>query len=84
MIHRKKNCQLYKDAPCLCHSLARLWILLVGLFLLALSLAPSSVFGAFQSCFRPSSPELLFLIVLFFLAFGGAAFSFGCFFKVDS
>ena len=35
----------------------------------------------FQSCFRPSSPELLFLTVLFFLAFGGAAFSFGCFFK---
>ena len=81
MIHGKKNDLLYKDAICLCHSLARLWIhILVGLFLLALNLAPSSVLDAFSVLFRPSSPELLFLTVMFFLAFGGAVFSFGCFF----
>ena len=44
MIHRKKNDLLYKDITCLCHSLARLWVLcLVLLFLLGLGFAPSSV-----------------------------------------
>ena len=72
VIHRKKNDLLYKDATCLCHSFSRLWVLfLVGLFLLALSLAPSSVLGAFSVLFMPSSTELFFLMVLFFLTLRG-------------
>ena len=44
MIHCKKNDLLYEDITCLCHSLARLWVLcLVLLFLLGLGFAPSSV-----------------------------------------
>ena len=44
LIHCKKKDLLYKDITCLCHSLARLWVLcLVHLFLLGLGFAPSSV-----------------------------------------
>ena len=46
VIHHKKNNLLYKDIACLCHSLARLWVLFsVVLFLLGLGFVPSSVLG---------------------------------------
>ena len=52
MIHRKKNDLLYKDITCLCHSLARFWVLcLVFLFLLGLGFTPSSVVGVFSVLF---------------------------------
>ena len=74
VIHRKKNDLLYKDITCLCHSLVRLWVLfLVVLFLLALSFLLPSILGTISVCFtcRPSSTELFFLMVLFFLALSG-------------
>ena len=46
VIHHKKNYLLYKDAACLCHSLAQLWVVVLEVLLvLALGLVPSSVWN---------------------------------------
>ena len=65
MIHRKKNDLLYKAITCLCHSLARLWVLcLMVLFLLGLGFSPSYVLGVSSVWFMTLSTEMSFLIVL--------------------
>ena len=63
MILRKKNDLLYKDATCLCHGLVLFFLFFFFFFFFFLvGLAPLDLF-------RPnSSVELLFSLVLFFLA----------------